>query len=70
MTISAVPCYAGNRFPAETISLALGPCFRFPLSLSAVVELLAVRGIIVHPETARKCSPGLARGSQTKAGAG
>ncbi len=33
MTTSAVPSYAGYRFPAEVISHALWLPFRFPFSL-------------------------------------
>jgi len=33
MTTSAVPSYAGYRFPAEVISHAVWLYFRFPLSL-------------------------------------
>ncbi len=51
MTTSAVPSYAGYRFPAEVISHAVWLYFRFPLSLRMVDELLAARGIIVSHET-------------------
>ncbi|MGI4939718.1 MAG: IS6 family transposase [Janthinobacterium lividum] len=51
MTTPAYRSYAGYRFPAEVISHAVGLCFRFPLSLRMVDELLAVRGIIVSYET-------------------
>ena len=51
MTTSAVPGYAGYRFPAEVISHAVWLYFRFPLSLRMVDELLAARGIIVSHET-------------------
>ena len=54
MTTSAVPSYAGYRFPAEVISHAVWLYFRFPLSLRMVDELLAVRGIIVSHETVRQ----------------
>ncbi len=54
MTTSAVPSYAGYRFPAEIISHAVWLYFRFPLSLRMVDELLAVRGIIVSYETVRQ----------------
>ncbi len=40
MTTSAVPSYAGYRFPAEVISHAVWLYFRFPLSLRMVEELL------------------------------
>ena len=54
MTKSAVPSYAGYRFPAEIISHAVWLYFRFPLSLRMVNELLAVRGIVVSHETVRQ----------------
>ncbi len=54
MTTSAVPSYAGYRFPAEVISHAVWLYFRFPLSLRMVDELLATRGIIVSHETVRQ----------------
>jgi len=54
MTTSAVPSYAGYRFPAEVISHAVWLYFRFPLSLRMVDELLAARGIIVSYETVRQ----------------
>ena len=47
MITSAVPSYAGYRFPAEVISYAVWLSFRFPLSLRMMDELLAARGIIV-----------------------
>jgi len=54
MTTSAVPSYAGYRFPAEVISHTVWLYFRFPLSLRMVDELLAARGIIVSHETVRQ----------------
>ncbi len=54
MTTSAVPSYAGYRFPAEIISHAVWLYFRFPLSLRMVDELLASRGIMVSHETVRQ----------------
>ena len=54
MTTSAVPSYAGYRFPAEIISHAVWLYFRLPLSLRMVDELLAARGIIVSYETVRQ----------------
>ncbi len=54
MTTSAVPSYAGYRFPAEVISHAVWLYFRFPLSLRMVDELLAARDIIVSHETVRQ----------------
>jgi len=53
MTTPATPSYAGYRFPAEIISHAVWLCFRFPLSLRMVDELLAARGIIVSHKTVR-----------------
>jgi len=54
MTTSAVPSYAGYRFPAEVISHAVWLYFRFPLSLRMVDELLAARGITASHETIRQ----------------
>jgi len=54
MATSAVPSYAGYRYPAEVISHAVWLYFRFPLSLRMVDELLATRGIIVSHETVRQ----------------
>src|ERR1700747_635829 len=45
MTIARDPIYAGYRYPAELISCAVWPYFRFPLSLRMVEEMLAARGI-------------------------
>ena len=47
MTTSAVPSYAGYRFPAEIISHAVWFPFRFPLSLRMVNELLAASCVVV-----------------------
>ncbi len=54
MTTPVCPSYAGYRFPAEIISHAVWPYFRFPLSLRHVHELLAARGIVVSHETVRQ----------------
>jgi len=54
MTPSAVPSYAGYRFPAEVINHAVWLYFRFPLSLRMVEELLAARGIVVSHQTVRQ----------------
>jgi putative transposase len=54
MTPAAKSPYAGYRFPAEVISHAVWLCFRFPLSLRMVDELLAARGITVSHETVRQ----------------
>ncbi len=54
MTPVARSPYAGYRFPAEIISLAVWLYFRFPLSLRMVDELLAARGIVVSQETVRQ----------------
>jgi putative transposase len=48
------PIYAGHRYPAEIISYAVWLCFRFPLSLRMVEEMLAARGISVTHETIRQ----------------
>ncbi|HZZ23705.1 MAG TPA: IS6 family transposase, partial [Roseiarcus sp.] len=42
-----------HRFP-EVISYAVWLCFRFPLSLRMVEEMLAARGIGVSYETVRQ----------------
>src|SRR3954468_11697068 len=54
MTTPVCPSYAGYRFPAEVISHAVWPYFRFPLSLRMVEEMLAARGIAVSHETVRQ----------------
>jgi putative transposase len=46
--------YAGYRFPAEVVSQAVWLCFRFPLSLRMVEEMLAARGIVVSHEAVRQ----------------
>src|ERR671926_1344299 len=46
--------YTGHRFPPEIISHAVWLCFRFPLSLRMVEEMLAARGILVSHETVRQ----------------
>ena len=46
--------YASYGFPAEVISHAVWLCFRFPLSLRHVDELLAARGMAVSYETVRQ----------------
>jgi putative transposase len=51
MKTSARLRYAGYRFPCEIISHAVWLCFRFPLRLRAVEELLAARGTMVSHET-------------------
>ena len=63
MTTSAVPSYAGYRFPAEIISHAVWLPFRFPLSLRMVDELLAARGIVVSHETIRQWALKFGQGS-------
>jgi putative transposase len=45
--------YAGYRYPAEIISQAVWPYFRFTLSYREVEEMLAARGILVTDETIR-----------------
>ncbi len=54
MTPPAVPGYASYRFPTEVVSHAVWLCFRLPLSLRMVEELLAARGIVVSHETVRQ----------------
>jgi putative transposase len=54
MTPPCIPSHALYWFPAEVISYAVHLCFRFPLSLWMVEEMLAVRGIEVSHETVRK----------------
>ncbi len=51
--MTVLPSFAGYRFPAEIISHAVWLCFRFPLSLRNVDEILAARGIVVSHETVR-----------------
>ncbi|ASP23674.1 transposase (plasmid) [Antarctobacter heliothermus] len=46
--------FTGHRFPPEIIAYAVWCCFRFPLSLRDVEDLLAARGIVVSFETIRK----------------
>ena len=48
------PLFAGYRYPAEIISYAVWLCFRFPLSLRMVEEMLAARGLSVTYETVRQ----------------
>src|SRR3954469_8301726 len=48
------PSYAGHRFPPEVIGHAVWLCFRFPLGLRMVEEMLAARGITVSHETVRQ----------------
>jgi putative transposase len=54
MTTPARTRYSGYRFPVEIISHAVWLCFRFPLGLCMVEELLAARGIIVTHDTVRQ----------------
>src|SRR3954452_12530016 len=54
MTTPARSRYGGHRFPAEGISPAIWLCFRFPLSLRMVEEMLAARGVLVSHETVRQ----------------
>ena len=62
---AATSPYAGHRFPAEVISHAVWPYFRFPLGLRMVEEMLAARGIVVSHETVRQapstCRPKIAK---------
>lgn len=46
--------YRRHRFPPEVISYAVWLCFRFPLSLRMVEEMLAGRGICATYETVRQ----------------
>lgn len=43
MMTTAKSIYLGYRFPAEVIEQAVWLCFRFPLSLRMVEDLLAAR---------------------------
>ncbi len=54
MATAAAPGYAGYRFPAEIISHAVWPYFRFPLRLWMVDGKLAKGSIIVSHETVRQ----------------
>lgn len=47
------PSYHGYRYPAEIISHAVWPYFRFHLSLRDVEELLAERRVSVTCDTIR-----------------
>lgn len=47
------PLYRRHRFPAEVIAHAVWLCFRFPLSLRMVEDMLAARGVIVSHQTVR-----------------
>jgi putative transposase len=46
--------YKRHRFPPEIIAHAVWLCFRFPLSLRLVEEMLLERGIVVSYETVRR----------------
>jgi putative transposase len=46
--------YRGHRYPADIISHAVWPYFRFSLSLRDVEELMAERGVRVSYETIRE----------------
>jgi len=46
--------YAGYRFPAEVIATVVWLCFRFPLGLRMVEEMLAARGLTVSHKTVRQ----------------
>jgi putative transposase len=70
MRTSARARYTGYRFPAEIIGHAVWLCFRFPLGLRMVEELLAARGIIVSHETVRQWPANLASRSLTRSVAG
>ncbi|MFE7331735.1 hypothetical protein ACFU8W_43950 [Streptomyces sp. NPDC057565] len=48
------PSCKGFRFPAEVISHAVWPYYRFPLSFREVEELLLARGITVSHETRQR----------------
>lgn len=50
---NASPLYHRHRFPSDVIAQAVGPYFRFPLSLRMVEDLLAERGITVSHQTVR-----------------
>src|SRR6201995_5259812 len=60
------PIYAGHRYPAEIISYAVWLCFRFPLSLRMVEEMLAARGISVTFGTVRQWGLEIGRGFGTR----
>jgi hypothetical protein len=53
MITSAKSIDRGYRFPADVIEQVVWLCFRFPLSLRMVEDLLAARGIVVSFETVR-----------------
>ncbi len=53
---ASIVSYKNHRFPPQTIAHAVWLCFRFPLSLRLVEEMLLERGIIVSYETIRRWS--------------
>lgn len=46
--------YKRHRFPPQIIAHAVWLCYRFPLSLRLVEEMLLERGIVVSSETIRR----------------
>jgi putative transposase len=64
MSMPAVS-YKRHRFPPQIIAQAVWLCFRFPLSLRLVEEMLLERGMVVSYETirpwAKKFGPDYAR---------
>lgn len=51
---AAVARYKNHRFPPEIIARAVWLCYRFPLSLRHVEEMLLERGLVVSYETIRR----------------
>ncbi len=54
MTTSAVPSYAGHRFPAEVIQHAVWLHHPFSLGLRDVELILAACGVVVSYESIRE----------------
>jgi putative transposase len=69
--IGTSTAYKRHRFPARLIAYAVWLCFRFPLSLRLVEELLLERGIVVSYESIRRWAaefgPAIARGIRRRA---
>ena len=62
MKLSAIS-YKTHRFPLQIIAHAVWLCFRFPLSLRLVEEMLLERGIPCHPHSSHPRNRALVHGS-------
>ncbi len=60
--------YKNHRFLPQIIAHAVWLCFRFPLSLRLVEELLLERGIVVSHETIRRWAANSVRPTQSNCG--